>query len=162
VNYVTQRTTPVTVDEISPIQYKKIFARCAKKHSHDEAEESNGLLPEEFLEREIYIEGLRKQIQVSRYERNRQARKKCLEHYGASCQICGFDFKKKYRGIEKGIHIHHRKPLSEIGENYEVDPIRDLLPVCPNCHTIIHGRNPAYTIEEICALLTRSNRSENG
>ena len=47
------------------------------------------------------------------------------------------------------IHVHHLKPLATIGSEYEVDPIRDLRPICPNCHAMIHKREPPYTIEEM-------------
>ena len=49
--------------------------------------------------------------------------------------------------------MHHLRPLSEIGEEYEVDPIEDMRPVCPNCHLMIHRRTPPLKIEEIKALL---------
>jgi 5-methylcytosine-specific restriction protein A len=47
------------------------------------------------------------------------------------------------------IHVHHVKPLSEIDEQYKINPIKDLRPVCPNCHAMLHKRKPAYSIEEI-------------
>ncbi len=34
------------------------------------------------------------------------------------------------------IHVHHLKELRSLGEEYQVDPIEDLRPVCPNCHAI--------------------------
>ena len=47
------------------------------------------------------------------------------------------------------IHVHHLKPLSDIGGEYQVDPVKDLRPVCANCHAMIHSKKPAYTLEEI-------------
>ena len=62
------------------------------------------------------------------------ARRKCLEHYGFTCAVCDFDFAGVYGAIaKKFIHVHHKIPLSEIGKEYVVDPIKDLIPVCPNC-----------------------------
>ena len=70
--------------------------------------------------------------------------------------LCSFDFEKKYGEIGKGfIHVHHVKPLSEINEEYEVNPIQDLRPVCPNCHVMIHKKKPAFNIEEIKSLLAK-------
>ena len=37
---------------------------------------------------------------------------------------------------------------SEIKSLY-IDPIKDLIPVCPNCHSMIHSKRPAFTIDEI-------------
>ncbi|MFG3611289.1 hypothetical protein [Rummeliibacillus stabekisii] len=51
------------------------------------------------------------------------------------------------------MYVHHLKELHTIGESYEVEPIADLRPVCPNCHAILHKRKPAYSIEEIKILL---------
>lgn len=59
------------------------------------------------------------------------ARKECIEHKGTVCSICGMNFEKVYGKIGKGfIHIHHIKPLSEVSEEYIVDPINNLIPVC--------------------------------
>lgn len=51
------------------------------------------------------------------------------------------------------IHVHHLIELNRIGREYEVDPIRDLRPVCPNCHAVIHSRKKPYSIEEAAALI---------
>lgn len=113
--------------------------------------------PEEVdtMQEEIF-EGAVRRISVNSYERNPEARRKCIEHYGAICQVCNFDFEKFYGEIGKGfIHVHHLKQISEIGKTYQVDPIQDLQPVCPNCHAIIHKRVPPYTIEEVKRFLQK-------
>ena len=76
---------------------------------------------------------------VNKYERSSIARKKCIEEFGASCVICGMNFEKAYGEYGKGfIHVHHLKPLHTIGRDYVVDYKKDLIPVCPNCHAMIH------------------------
>jgi 5-methylcytosine-specific restriction protein A len=98
----------------------------------------------------LLSEGKQNLIEVNVYERNIKARAICIEHYGYKCQVCGFQFSKKYKNIgECFIHVHHIKPLSEIKGEYIVDPIQDLVPVCANCHAMIHQRKPAYTINEV-------------
>src|SRR2546426_4582430 len=113
-------------------------------------------IPEEidFDGYEILYEGAKKQIYVNSYERNSCARDRCIKYYGARCIICSFDFEKTYGEVGRGIiHVHHLKPLSDIGEMYRVDPINDLRPVCPNCHVIIHKKNPPYSIDEVIAMI---------
>lgn len=110
------------------------------------------------IDEQVLSEGAKKQVTINAYERNYEARKKCIEHYGTKCFICGFDFEKKYGEIGRGfIHVHHIKPLSEINVEYEVNPIQDLRPVCPNCHAMIHKKKPAYSIEEIQSLLVKND-----
>lgn len=107
-------------------------------------------LPEEVSANEVLVEGSAKTITVNAYERNLEARAKCIEYYGTKCVICDFSFRKFYGFVGDGyIQVHHLKPLSEIREAYEINPIADLRPVCANCHVIIHRRNPPYTIEEV-------------
>jgi len=73
-----------------------------------------------------------------------------LDKHGCACTICGFSFGKHFGKIGEGfIHVHHLIPLAKIGNEYQVDPIKDLIPVCPNCHTMLHRRDPPYTIEEL-------------
>ena len=100
------------------------------------------------------LEGAKKKIYVNAYERNNKAREKCIENYGAICSVCNFDFKNIYGSLGEGyIHVHHLKPLSEINKEYKVNPIKDLRPVCPNCHAMLHKKVPAYSIEEIQNIL---------
>ncbi|WP_342304404.1 HNH endonuclease [Methanolobus sp. ZRKC5] len=86
-------------------------------------------------------EGSKTTISVNVYERNPKARKACIDHYGTKCHICGFDFEKVYGLIGDGfIEVHHKVPVSEIGESYQVNPIEDLIPVCSNCHSMLHRK----------------------
>jgi 5-methylcytosine-specific restriction protein A len=58
---------------------------------------------------------------------------------------------------EDFIHVHHKINISSIGNEYSVNPIDDLIPVCPNCHAMLHKKNPAYTIEELRKVI-KNNR----
>ena len=85
-------------------------------------------------------------------------RKECIEHYGTTCSICNFNFEKIYGKIgENFIHVHHLTDISIIAENYNVNPIIDLRPVCPNCHAMLHKKVPAYTIEEIKLFISKQS-----
>ena len=95
-------------------------------------------------------EGSTVSVRVNKYERNKLARKKCIEHYGSKCYICNFDFGEKYGAKYSGfIHIHHIVPISKIKKEYVVDPIKDLIPVCPNCHSVIHFSDDVLSIDDI-------------
>jgi len=113
---------------------------------------------EEQIGQGQYEEGRVRQVLVNAYERDREAREACIAHYSYKCQICEFDFSMAYRGLGKGfIHVHHRVPLAQIGAAYKVDPIKDLIPVCPNCHAMLHyGDNPP-TVEALQGIV-RSGR----
>lgn len=64
--------------------------------------------------------------------------------------VCGLDFELKYGEIGKGfIHVHHLRELSKLGRDYKVDPLRDLRPVCPNCHAMLHTKSPAILPEDL-------------
>lgn len=103
---------------------------------------------------EEYKEGWMKRVLINRYGRNKEARQKCIKHYGTYCYICGFSFEKVYGNIGKDfIHIHHIIDIATIGSEYSVDPIKDLIPVCPNCHSMLHRRKPSYSIDELKAII---------
>lgn len=113
-------------------------------------------LPEELAQPFKYSEGAKREITVNAYERNAKARQACIDHYGYRCTVCDFSFEDVYGEIGEGyIHVHHIKPLAEIGSEYRVDPIADLRPVCPNCHAMIHRRSDQYEIAEIADLVHR-------
>jgi 5-methylcytosine-specific restriction protein A len=120
--------------------------------SRDSARQSR--LPEELAACPVYIEGLGRQIVVNAHERNPAARRKCLEHYGYTCACCDTALSNIYGAIaDEFIHVHHLKPLADIGQSYIVDPIHDLVPVCPNCHAIIHLSNPPLTVPDVRDLV---------
>lgn len=109
---------------------------------------------------ESLIEGAEYATISDRFERNKKARALCIEAHGAICAICGFDFGKAYGSELAGtIDVHHRRPLSEIREGYVVDPVRDLVPVCPNCHRVLHSKpgGGAFTVDEVRAMLKRDD-----
>ncbi|MCK9166490.1 MAG: HNH endonuclease [Acholeplasmatales bacterium] len=116
-------------------------------------DESKDIMIEQVNE---YLEGEEQTILVTKYERNQEARRKCLEHLGTSCRVCGFNFFEEYGEIGRDfIHVHHIIPISQIKKNYVIDPFKELVPVCPNCHAMLHRRNKDGnypSVEELKAL----------
>jgi hypothetical protein len=98
----------------------------------------------------VFVEGSVQQVLLNRYERDPVARMKCIQAHGTACAVCSLDFAKAYGEVMQGfVHVHHLVPLSKIGANYRIDPVRDLRPVCPNCHAVLHRKDPPYSIEEV-------------
>ncbi len=108
------------------------------------------VLAEEVAAAERFWEGALRRITVNAYERDPAARKACIGLFGTVCSICGFDFAARFGALGTGfIHVHHTRPLSEIGRGYAVDPLTDLVPVCPNCHAMLHQRTPPLSVAEL-------------
>jgi len=147
----------LTGDELGPYDFKGgIGSKCFK------ILEKNGfiivtkgdidLFPEEVNEE--HLEGRLKEIMVNKYERDPEARKKCIELYGVSCKVCGLNFEETYGAIGEGfIHVHHLVPLASVGKEYVVNPADDLKPVCPNCHAMLHKRRPPFSIDELKEIM---------
>lgn len=113
-------------------------------------------IPEEILETARLYEGAVRSISVNAYERNAAARENSILHYGCKCTACDIILADVYGDVAQGyIHVHHLRQLSEINKEYQVNPVQDLRPVCPNCHAIIHLSNPPKTIEEVKALIAQ-------
>jgi 5-methylcytosine-specific restriction protein A len=53
---------------------------------------------------------------------------------------------------EKLIHVHHLERLADTGER-TIDPVKDLIPLCPNCHSVAHLKTPPLTITALRHLL---------
>lgn len=121
-----------------------------------------GIEPDNFPDEvATYVEGGTKTVLVNRYERNPAARRACLNAYGAVCAVCGFNGGDVYGDKGEGlIHVHHKLEISEVGQEYEVDPIKDLVPVCPNCHAMVHRRRPAYSVDELREMFLSSNKNQ--
>jgi 5-methylcytosine-specific restriction protein A len=101
-------------------------------------------------------EGAISQVEVNRYERSALNREACIMIHGCVCKVCGFDFRKVYGELGQGyIHVHHVTPVSQLGPSYIVDPSKDLIPVCPNCHVMLHRRNPPLTVDELKSIVRK-------
>lgn len=116
------------------------------------------LLPVEEVEAESVSElvsagmpeGAKERVEVNRYERSRLNRALCIAAHGVTCKVCGFNFENVYGEIGAGfINVHHITPVSKIGEGYLVNPVDDLVPVCPNCHAMLHRFDPPVSVEEM-------------
>lgn len=101
-------------------------------------------------------EGALTLIEVNRYERSQLNRSACIAGRGCVCEVCGFDFGEVYGSRGKGfIHVHHIVPVSQLRDNYIIDPLKDLVPVCPNCHAMLHTVNPPLSVEELKEIIGR-------
>ena len=102
-------------------------------------------------------EGNKYSVIVNKYERSSINRELCLEMKGYSCNICGFNFKEKYGSIGKQfIEVHHIVPVSQIGPGYKINIEHDLIPVCSNCHSMIHKKTPPFAPSELKDMITSS------
>ena len=104
-------------------------------------------------------EGAKSRVMVNRYERDHGARSQCLEHFGYECQVCDLRFEERYGDVGRGfMHVHHKTPLSEIADHdsHMVNPLKDLVPVCPNCHAMLHRpKGQTLTVEELRERMAR-------
>ena len=111
------------------------------------------IYPDELPE-QTYVEGAVLRVFVNRYERDPAARAACIAAHGLRCRVCEVDLKERYGEIAAGfIHVHHLRPIAQACGIVSVDPIRDLAPVCPNCHAMLHRREPLLTIEELRSIM---------
>ncbi|MEF9922458.1 MAG: hypothetical protein RR769_06015 [Anaerovoracaceae bacterium] len=163
--------TPITAVELSAIDPSfKAFSQVKQKLDVTKWTEIVALIESKrqitlledlsASETASYVEGAKHQIIVNAYERSDEARQKCIDLMGSTCVICGFDFGKIYGQDFAGkIHIHHTKPLCEINKEYVVNPETDLVPVCPNCHMILHSKiGGVYTVEEVKRMIKNNTK----
>jgi predicted HNH restriction endonuclease len=102
------------------------------------------------VRRKLFKEGKLLQVLVSRYERDPKARKACIKLHGNKCIGCEIDFKKLYgKDIPDIIHVHHIKPLAGYQKERATDIAKDLVPLCPNCHSVVHSHNSLMSMNEL-------------
>lgn len=115
--------------------------------------------PDILRQDEAIYEGVKKQVSVNKYERSSVARERCIKAFGGyDCQICGFNFKEHYGNLgDSFIHVHHIVPLHKIGAEYKINYEKDLIPVCPNCHAMLHREieGKCYSVEELKQLVRK-------
>ena len=87
-------------------------------------------------------EGKQIKIIANKYERRGYNRVLCIREYDYKCWVCDMSFPDIYPGLGSDyIQVHHVVPVSQLGPNYVINPIEDLVPLCSNCHSMIHWPN---------------------
>lgn len=152
-------TGPGKIGGFTPELHRKNLTRVAISwYAGEEGE--NSPLPEEIPARGKFSEGAKSTVTINAYERSAKARAACIAHHGVSCSVCGFDFEDAFGDLGSGfIHVHHIVPIGSIRDEYEVDPITDLVPVCPNCHAMIHRVEPPLTVEQLREHLAKTKNA---
>ena len=109
----------------------------------------------ETIEIENRVEGKRKKIYTTKYERSYKNREKAIKIHGTRCMVCDFDFEEAYGELGKDfIEVHHTKPLYSLEEEIEINPEEDLVCLCSNCHRMIHRRrDKILTVEELKEIM---------
>ncbi len=108
---------------------------------------------EEYLEN-FGEEGAVRTIRVNQYERDPRNRAAAIRRHGVRCFGCRREMAEMYGEIAHGyIHIHHTKPISRGQRKPSVD---DLVPLCPNCHAVVHLRDTPLTINELKELIRKT------
>lgn len=109
-----------------------------------------------------FAEGKKYDVITTRYERNPVNRVLCLSKYGYNCQVCGFNFEKEYGDLGKEfIHVHHITPVSQMRESHVINPETDLIPVCPNCHAMLHRTDPPLSPVALIKIMEQEHHNKD-
>lgn len=102
-------------------------------------------------------EGERENYLASKVERSKKNRALCIAIHGYDCKICDIKLVEKYGSLaENFIHVHHIESLAKYGPRW-IDPAKDLIPVCPNCHAMLHRKTPALLPQELKKIIEEHN-----
>lgn len=149
--YEQGRAAPLTGEQIAELA--RAIGTSAKGNAGDPVHETP-TYSDEVRDGEMLVEGACRTVLVNAYERDPVARARCIEAHGSICSACEMDFGAVYGPVAAGyIHVHHLRPLSEADGARNVDPVKDLRPVCPNCHAVLHRRTPPYSIADVRGFL---------
>ena len=103
------------------------------------------------------VEGAYSYHLVGRYERSPANRAIAIQLHGTRCLVCNFDFEESYGSSGAGfVEVHHVTPVSEMGGPAVIDPRTDLVPLCSNCHSMIHRARPAMHPDELRRTYTQA------
>lgn len=146
-------------DQLEVARRRLRDVQCELPPDDQQPEPAKSAQPETKIPSKTFKEGAARQRSITSYDRNPEAREACIRHYGTACTICGFDFGRVYGSLADGfIHVHHLSMISEAGGEREVDPIKDLRPVCANCHEVIHLGGVCRSIDEVKKLLEAAKK----
>lgn len=101
-------------------------------------------------------EGALTRVAVNRYERCPANRAAAIAAHGTTCKACGFDFTRFYGALGEGfVEVHHQTPVSQMAGGYVIDPVKDLVPLCSNCHQMVHREDPPIPAEKLRETLVK-------
>jgi hypothetical protein len=142
-----------TLHEISGDRFDELVGDDAAR------QKTRDLFPDDLSDDVDFTEGGRKTVTVNAYERDPRARRVCISIHGLRCSVCDMSFEEEYGPIGEGfIHVHHLKAVAAQKTKYRLRPMTDLAPVCPNCHAMLHTRNPPLTVEQLQSILRKQSR----
>jgi len=86
---------------------------------------------------------------------NKKKKENTLKEKGKlECEVCNFDFHKKYGELGVGyIECHHKVPLSKL-DSEGITKLTDLALVCSNCHRMLHKKLDVLSILDLSKIIT--------
>ena len=128
----------IGIDQYEEINSSTLNTVKKRFESSKKGEARTSTTEEAFADIETIVrcEGNKKLVFTYQYERDPKLRAAAIKAFGYKCSACGIDFEKVYGQIGKQfIELHHIVPVSDgcAENNY-----KNLLPLCPNCHRMIH------------------------
>lgn len=106
-----------------------------------------------------FSEGQRSFREAWFFKRNPALRREALRRHGLTCFACKFNFGAAYGPLGEGyIEMHHLNPLAErldaISGKQVLTSADDVIPLCANCHRIVHRRRPALDLAALIEALS--------
>lgn len=154
------------VRPINQTIYEKILSHIDSCHIQEpspnyDLAEKEPVFNDTSLTYQSKVEGKPQQVYVTKYERNLRYRKQAIAIHGDTCSACGFNFKAFYGDYADGfIHIHHVEPISEFESPKTINPSEDLIPLCANCHSVIHRkRDKTLSLEELKTMIKNNKNT---
>jgi 5-methylcytosine-specific restriction enzyme A len=126
----------------------EILLLTTNKYPHIDIQDEDEEFPEGKLLTQLHM----------RKERNPRVvlrkKKKVLAETGKlECEVCGFDFEKKYGSLGYGfIECHHTVRVSELVAGNKTR-LSDLSIVCSNCHQMLHRSRPLLSVDELQEIM---------
>lgn len=103
-------------------------------------------------------EGAIRRVVVNSYERSPKNREEAIRHHGTACFGCDLEMSETYGSIASDfIHIHHIKPLRDL-DAAKAPTVEELVPLCPNCHAVVHLKKPPLTIEQLRQIIDENRQ----
>lgn len=150
------------VRKVSEDIYNKILASVYREQQAIIKKEKEVMLESYDEALTSGVEGKKNFYYTTRYERDKSLTKKAKGIHGTNCVICGFSFGQFYGPYAEGlIQIHHLVPLSTFEKAKKVNPETDLVPVCANCHIVIHKKKKnTLSIEKMKQFILEAKKQK--